>query len=249
MCHDPAAQPPAPPQVGSVSRTGHVTLTSSDGTELSAAFALPGAPARAAIVVLPDIRGLHGFYIALTERLAEAGLAAIAIDYFGRTDGLVDADGRPGDFDWSPAIAATTPDRIDLDTASAIDTIRGLTTPDIPVVSLGFCFGGSNAWRQSATTLDLAGCVGFYGKPERVGDAADHAAKPTLMLIAGADSTPVEDQLALATRMRSAGADVVDVVFPGAPHSFFDRSSTDWTGACDEAWRQILTFVDRHASA
>ena len=211
---------------------------------MSAAVALPAEPAKTAGVVLPDVRGLHGYYIALTERLAEAGLAAIAIDYFGRTAGLVDEEGRAADFDYAPEIALTTPEGIDADTTAAIDHIRGRTSATTPVFTLGFCFGGSNAWRQSAGTLDLAGCMGFYGQPGRVGDAADHAVKPTLMLLAEADvATPVDKQQALVERMRSNGAEIVDVTFAGAPHSFFDRGYADWSAACDEAWRQILNFV------
>lgn len=231
--------------MGAVGETSLLTLTSGDGATFSAAVALPAEPARAAIVVLPDVRGLHGYYIALTERLAEAGLAAIAIDYFGRTAGVVGDAGRESDFDFVPQIALTTPETIDADTATAIEHIRGRTSPTIPALTLGFCFGGSNAWRQSAGSLDLAGGMGFYGQPPRVGSAADQAARPTLMLIAGDDkATSVADQLALAKRMRSNGADIVAVVFPGAPHSFFDRSYADWEAECDEAWRQILAFVE-----
>ncbi len=246
MCHDPESRPPAPPRIGVVSETGHLTLASADGTAFSAAYALPAATPNAAIVVLPDVRGLHGYYLALTERLAEAGYAAIALDYFGRTAGLVGDHGREEDFEFKPHIAATEPETIDADTAAAIREIRSRTSTSIPVFTIGFCFGGSNAWRQSATSLDLVGGIGFYGRPELVGDAADHAAKPTLMLIAGDDmATSVPDQHALAGRMRAAGAEVVDVVFPGAPHSFFDRSYGDWAEACDEAWHQIIEFTDR----
>ncbi len=244
MCHDPESRPPAPPQVGAVAESALLTLTAADGASLSAAYSLPATPPKAAIVVLPDVRGLHGYYVALTGRLAEAGFAAVAIDFFARTAGLAEDGVRGSDFDYAPHIEETTPEAIDLDTAAAIDYVRSRTTADIPVFTLGFCFGGSNAWRQSAGSLDLGGVMGFYGQPQRVGDAAQHAAKPVLMLIAGDDFlTPVEDQLALASVMRLAGADVVDVVLPGAPHSFFDRSSTEWSSACDESWRQIIAFV------
>jgi carboxymethylenebutenolidase len=66
------------------------------------------------------------------------------------------------------------------------------------------------------------------------------------MLIAGADSaTPVADQLALAESMRAAGADVDDVVYEGAPHSFFDRAFGEWAGACQDAWQHVLALTDR----
>jgi carboxymethylenebutenolidase len=81
-----------------------------------------------------------------------------------------------------------------------------------------------------------------------VGDAAERAHLPTVMMIAGADSTPVADQLALADTMRAAGAEVDAVVFDGAPHSFFDRSFGDWEAACQDAWSHLLTLTDRVAA-
>ena len=88
MCHDQDSRPPAPPRTGDVAERGTLTLTSADGTEFSAAFATPAAPPSAGVVVLPDVRGLHPYYVALAERFAQAGLAAVAVDWFGRTDGL-----------------------------------------------------------------------------------------------------------------------------------------------------------------
>ena len=254
MCHDHDSRPPAPPRTGDVAERGSLTLSSADGTEFSAAYAAPAGPAGAGVVILPDIRGLHPYYVALAERFAEAGLPAVAFDYFGRTAGLAGADDGTGvrgaDFDWQAHIPQTTPDGIDADVAAAVGYLRGRTRPDLPVITVGFCFGGSHSWRQSAGGLDLAACVGFYGRPVVVGDAADRARTPVLMLIAGADAaTPVEDQLALAERMRAAGAEVETAVYDGAPHSFFDRAFGEWQEACADAWRRILAVADRAAAA
>jgi carboxymethylenebutenolidase len=66
------------------------------------------------------------------------------------------------------------------------------------------------------------------------------------MLIAGADAgTPVESQLRLAEAMRAAGAEVEAVVYDGAPHSFFDRSFAEWSGACEDAWGRVLELIER----
>src|SRR5215210_6685950 len=237
MCHDQDSRPPAPPRGGEVAERGTLTLTAADGTEFSAAYAAPSGPARVGVVLLPDIRGLHPYYVALAERFAEAGLPALAIDWFGRTAGLAgEGTGtgvREADFDWQSHIPQTRPASIDADITAAIGYLRERTRPDLPVVTVGFCFGGSHSWRQAAGDLDLAACVGFYGKPAMVGDGADQARKPTLMVIAGADAaTPVEDQLALAERMRGGGADVETAVYDGAPHSFFDRAFGEWEDAC-----------------
>jgi carboxymethylenebutenolidase len=250
MCHDHDSRPPAPPRSGDVAERGVLTLTSADGTEFSAAYAAPAAPPRVGVVVLPDIRGLHPYYVALAERFAETGAAAVAIDWFGRTAGVCGPEGvRGGDFEWQPHIPQTTPEGIDADITAAVGYLRERTTPDLPVVTVGFCFGGSHSWRQSGGNLDVAGCVGFYGKPSVVGDAAGRAHLPTVMVIAGADAaTPVEEQLALAGTMRAAGAEVDAVVYDGAPHSFFDRAFGDWADACADAWQHVLALTDRVAA-
>ena len=251
MCHTHDSRPPAPPRTGEVTERETLCLTAADGTEFSAAYAAPGGRPRVGVVVLPDIRGLHPYYAALAERFAEAGLPAVAVDWFGRTAGPAGAAGvRDQDFDWQTHIPRTTPAGVDADVAAAVGFLRERTSADLPVVTVGFCFGGSHSWRLSGSELDLAGCIGFYGKPAMVGDAAGRAALPTLMIIAGADAaTPVEEQLALAETMRAAGADVSTAVYDGAPHSFFDRAYGEWGDACADVWERILAFTDRVSRA
>ena len=69
MCHDHDSRPPAPPRTAEVGDRGFLTLQAADGTQFSAAYALPGARPRVGVVVLPDIRGLHPYYVALAERI------------------------------------------------------------------------------------------------------------------------------------------------------------------------------------
>jgi carboxymethylenebutenolidase len=249
MCHDHDSRPPAPPRTGEVRERGVLTLRAADGNEFSAAFAAPAAPSGAGVVLLPDVRGLHPYYVALAEQFAAAGLPTVAIDWFGRTAGLAEGGVRGADFEWRPHVEAATPEGMDADIAAAIGYLHERAGADLPVVTVGFCLGGSVSWRQSGGDLDIAGCAGFYGKPSVVGDAAARAHLPTLMLIAGADAaTPVADQLALAETMRTAGAEVEAVVYDGAPHSFFDRAYDDWFSACADAWQHLLALTDRVAA-
>src|SRR4051794_41923439 len=97
MSPAPASRPPAPPRTGDVAERGVLTLTSADGTDFSAAYAAPAGEPRVGVVVLPDIRGLHPYYVALAERFAEAGAATVAIDYFGRTAGPARGAGPRGE--------------------------------------------------------------------------------------------------------------------------------------------------------
>lgn len=251
MCHTDDSRPPAPPRSGAYVPAEVLTLEAADGNRCAAAYAEPaaerGRPA-IGVAIIPDVRGLHPYYVALAERFAEAGLPAVAFDFYGRTAGVPDGGMRSEDFEWEPHRDATTPAGMDADALAAIEYLRSRTRADLPVITLGFCFGGSAAWRQSAGQLPIAGSVGFYGRPGVVGDAADRAGLPVVMIIAGDDfATPVADQLALADRMRRAGAEVETHVYDGAPHSFFDRSFAEWQDACADVWARVLAFADRLA--
>ncbi|WP_170977814.1 dienelactone hydrolase family protein, partial [Blastococcus sp. CCUG 61487] len=124
MCHDHDSRPPAPPRSGDVVERASLTLTAADGTELAAAYAAPAGTPGAGVVVLPDVRGLHPYYVALAERFAEAGLAAVAIDWFGRTAGVPEEGTRGEDFAWHEHIPRTTPEEIDADIVAAMAELR-----------------------------------------------------------------------------------------------------------------------------
>jgi carboxymethylenebutenolidase len=38
------------------------------------------------------------------------------------------------------------------------------------------------------------------------------------------------------------------VVYPGAPHSFFDRHQAEFADASADAWRRMLEFMDAPAA-
>src|SRR5271166_4035623 len=101
MCYDDQARPPIPPGASGHAPGEQVVLTASDGNQFHAFLALPASHTHSAVVIYPDVRGLHQFYRELALRFAEVGIAAIAIDYFGRTAGLT---GREEGFEYMPHV-------------------------------------------------------------------------------------------------------------------------------------------------
>jgi carboxymethylenebutenolidase len=226
-----------------------IELTAADGTHLRAFSAAPSAPASSGIVILPDVRGLHPYYEELAVRFAEAGFRTIAIDYFGRSAGM---GPRDDSFDWKSNFQKVTPEGVTQDVRAAVERLRvEAGRQDFPVFTVGFCFGGSGSWRQSGEGLGLAGCIGFYGgRPlERAGAAIPTMKAPLLMLLAGADQgTPPEEFVEFAKLVRARGIEVDSHIYPGAPHSFFDRAFAEHQAACQDAWKRIIDFTDRHAA-
>ncbi|HKT37854.1 MAG TPA: dienelactone hydrolase family protein, partial [Ktedonobacterales bacterium] len=165
MCFDVDSQPPIAPLNSLPIRTEELTLSAVDGTRFNAFAAYSDAttPANAAIVIMPDVRGLFSFYRTLAERFAEAGIDAVAIDYFGRTAGLTP---REDSFDYMPHVMQTKPETISMDVASAVAYLSALPgSGSRAIFTVGFCFGGHHSFLQAANHHGLAGVIGFYGSP------------------------------------------------------------------------------------
>lgn len=246
MCFGDDARPPLPPISGAAAGQGDLVLQAKDGTKLAAYFARAANPSGAGMVVLPDVRGLHRFYKELAQRFAEAGIDSVATDYFARTAGMGD---RGDDFEYMPHVQQTTPEAISADTAAAIAYLKSRDGGAVKsVFTVGFCFGGSNSWIQSATNPGLSGCIGFYGRPMRAEAFISRMNAPLLVLIAGADGATTPDQNQEFLReLDKAHVPHESEVFEGAPHSFFDRTYEQWKDASDRAWRHILDFVDKYS--
>jgi carboxymethylenebutenolidase len=245
MCYGDDARPPLPPISGAAADQGDLKLKSADGTEFMAYFARASKPTGAGMVVLPDVRGLHQFFKELAQRFAEAGIDSVAIDYFART---AENDDRSDKFEYMPHVQQTTPENVAADVGAAMEYLKSKDGGAVrSIFTVGFCFGGSNSWNQSAEHPDLSGCIGFYGRPSRSEQNISRMKAPVLILIAGADqaTTPEQNQEFLAA-LKRAGVAHDAHVYEGAPHSFFDRSFAQWKDACDDAWHRMLDFVKKH---
>ena len=254
MCYEPSDRPPLPPVAGAAVQGQELTLTSADGTRFRAYGARAEQPTGAGMVVLPDVRGLHPFYADLAERFAQAGIDAVAIDYFGRTAGLT---ARDDSFDFMAHVAQTRPETVSADIASAVAHLRSAAGGAVRAVfTVGFCFGGSVSLLQAAEPHRLAGVVAFYGWPlgsprranwPRPIDRVRSYTCPVLALFGGADEgIPPRDIAQFERALKEAGVEHEVVTYPGAPHSFFDRRQTEFAEASADAWRRVLAFVRRH---
>jgi carboxymethylenebutenolidase len=240
MCFDGDSLPPIPVLSGGSLTHEDLVLEASDGTRLAAFGARPDDSSDVGVVILPDVRGLYRFYEELALRFAERGYAAVAIDYFGRTAGV---EKRGEDFAYGSHVEQTTPEGVQADVAAAVTWLRerGSTS----VFTVGFCFGGRHSWLAAAGGHDLAGAIGFYGRPPL--DRAVQMKAPILALQAGADQNiTAEDNAAFDEALTKAGVEHELVSYEGAPHSFFDRKQADFADASADAWRRVLDFIEQH---
>ncbi len=247
MCYNADANPPIDPIDGGSSGHEDLTLIAADGNRF-AAFAAGSAESKGpGVVILPDVRGLHHFYVELALRFAEHGYDAVAIDYFGRSAGV---GTRDDEFPYKEHVPLTTLEGVTADTAAAVAHLRQ-DHPDRQVFTLGFCFGGSNSWHQAAAGHGLAGAIGFYGNPKRpplgpIERVADFEC-PILALMGGDDPgipNDVVDEFRQA--LDTAGVENEVVIYSDAPHSFFDRQQEKFATESADAWARTLEFISSH---
>jgi carboxymethylenebutenolidase len=260
MCFDLDSRPPIPPMAGGAYASRHLELVSGDGNHFGGFEARAGdLPSRAAVLIMPDVRGLHTYYEELALRFAEAGIDALAIDYFGRTAGIGD---RGEGFDYRAYVDKVTWPEVAADMSAGARYLAGTGEPaegGRAIFSVGFCFGGRLAFL--CATLhgpSFAGVIGFYGHPVGVGRGgspapADMAAEfdcPVLGIFGGADKgIPASSANAFETALQRAGVANEIVVYPDAPHSFFDRKYEEYRDASADAWQRVLGFIRTTASA
>ena len=247
MCFDSDSTPPIPPISGAAVSHDEPVLEAADGNRFAAFAATPEDPKDAGIVILPDVRGLYRFYEELALRFAERGYSAVAIDYFGRTAG---AARRDDDFEYMPHVEQTTQVGIQSDIASAVGYLKKTA-----VFTVGFCFGGRSSWLAAASGHGLSGAIGFYGRPGPGRDGslgpiqrAQEIAAPILALMGGDDpGIPVEDVNDFDSALDDAGVEHEVVVYPGAPHSFFDRKYEQFAAESEDAWNRTLAFIKHYS--
>jgi carboxymethylenebutenolidase len=259
MCFAYDATPPDPPgdAWAAVAANGNafvgedLVLTSADGVQFSAYLARPNAPNGAAIVILPDVRGLYRFYKELADRFAVAGVESIAIDYFGRTAGLTDRDES---FEYMPHVQQTQASQVAQDVSAAVAHLKGNVTPaPSAIFTVGFCFGGTQSLAQGANHHGLAGVIGFYGSATvaRAGGqpVVDRIAEfecPVLAFYGGQDQGIPQDSIeTFEQALSSGGVEHEIVVYPDAPHSFFDRRMTEYQADSADSWQRMLAFIGR----
>ena len=217
-----------------------IELTAADGHRLSAyrADPPPGTKPRGGIVVIQEIFGVNRHMRRMTDGFAADGYVAICPALFDRVERGVDlgygpddiAQGRDlrGKIAWPQTLA---------DMAAAIAAARKAGK----VGTVGYCWGGSIAWR-AATQLNVDAAVGYYGG--MVAEFANEQPKCPVMLQFGEKdaSIPLTD----VEKVKKAHPGLPIHVYP-ADHGFNceDRKQYD-AAAARPARERTLAFFRRH---
>lgn len=252
MCTNHDSRPPIEPISGAATDAETIALKGEDGAAIRAYLARPEQSQGAGVLILPDVRGLHPFFEELALRFAERGMTALAIDYFGRTAG---SEERGEGFEYMPHVERLRWEDVRGDIKAAVAHLRSVDPAPRSIVAMGFCMGGRFSSLSATLGLGLAGVIPFYGWPVGKGRAdspapADNAGKiecDVLSIYGEADAAiPKEARDTFDAALDKAGVKHETVVYPDAPHGFFDKGAPDFADSAADAWERVLTFIRRH---
>ena len=246
---DPSAAP-----VGSAMHAGASSGAGARGQSVALAggasgyLALPSdAPSaagakRGAVLVIQEWWGMNDWIKQDTERFAERGYVALAVDLY-RGKSAADADTA------HQLMRGLPEDRAMADMKAGFDLL--LARPDVDPAKIGivgWCMGGGYALAFATAEPRLRAAVMNYGKlvtaPEKI--ASVHAA--LLGNFAGKDKgIPVDDVKAFDAQMKAAKKEVDIKIYDGGGHGFMNpnnKQSYD-EAAANDAWARIDAFFAR----
>jgi carboxymethylenebutenolidase len=193
-----------------------------------------------AVLIIHEVFGLSDHIKSIADRIAGAGYAAIAPNFFAR------ASDPPKDMSDVAAIrkaaSSIPPEAANRDMQAALDFIKRDKGVIPRLASIGFCMGGGFSYRLSAYTEDLAGAVIFYGRTPL--ELVPQVKCPLLASFGETDNgIPPDKVQEWVDALKKAGKSIDAKIYPGAGHGFFNDTGQRYNAtAAADAWQRTLKF-------
>lgn len=230
------------------------------GGNLPAYFAAPKKAGKyAAVIVVPEVFGMHEYQRDICRRLAKIGYYAITLDPFFRMGDL----SKIADIKEVIGKANTLADSqmlADLDALVAfVEKQPKANAKKLGIT--GMCRGGRTVWMYTAHSKKVRAGVSWYGglnpappaMPLTPIDVADKLNAPVLGLYGGADAgIPLDAVERLRAALVAFGKDKQSVihVYDGMPHAFHaDYRATYRKEAAEDGWKRMLAWFKKHGVA
>jgi len=183
------------------------------------------------VVVVHEGNGISSQLLRVCQRLAHEGYAAMAPDLYFRAGGTEAQD-------LLPLMRTLTMEQVGADIDEAIARLRGQGCRAVGVI--GFCMGGTFAYRTALSSPTCDAAVGFYGA--QIAGELGEPRCPTLLLFGDRDRYISGPDIAAVVAHH---ADTV--VYGGARHGFMRDGSDDYNEeAAIDGWRRMVDFLGRH---
>jgi len=216
------------------------------GEQVPAVLALPPAGSGPAVIVIQEWWGLVPHIVAVTERLAQAGFVAMAVDHYrGAATTEPDEAGK--------LMMGLDIEQMAADLAAAADHLLGqpqVSSSSVGVV--GFCMGGGLALLAPTVSDGISCASAFYPAmpwPHYAPDWSRYAGKAAIVHKAVSDEPGTGPVIAeYAAAIAAAGGEVELFEYPDSVHAFFndDRPEVYQRANADRAWERTVGFLREH---
>ncbi len=136
-----------------------ITLVSADGAEIAACESRPAGACIGGVVILQEIFGLNAHIRQVCDSYAAAGWQAVAPALFHRQAPAAELAYDQAGIKQGLALKEAAADTALADTAAAVARLDS----GLPKAVIGYCWGGSLAFRAACAPLDIAAAVCYYG--------------------------------------------------------------------------------------
>jgi len=218
----------------------NVSFKAADNTTLKAYLALPsGKGPFPAVLMIHEWWGLTHNIRLLADALAAQGYVVLA------------ADGFRGSVAQTPdqalkLVQGTPATQVAADLDAALSYLRSRSEVDrTRVVSLGFCFGGTQSMYMGTRVVGLSAVIIFYGSgPITEASRLGTMTGPVLGIYGEKDSNiPIDQVKAFERALSVKGVKYTVTVYPGMGHAFVTADNYNKPGEPGNAWKQMLDFL------
>ncbi|MEP7290538.1 MAG: dienelactone hydrolase family protein [Chloroflexota bacterium] len=195
------------------------------------------------VVVIQEWWGLNDHVRDVANRFAAAGFAALAPDLYRGQVATEPDEAR------KLAMALQFPQAL-VDIQGAADYL--LTQPFVQpkkVGVIGFCMGGRLAGLTAVNGRNIGAVVSFYGVSELSDEDVAKITTPLLAIYGETDQGYSPDMIREnERRLAAAGKAHETIVYPGAPHAFFNdtRPHIYQKQTADTAWEKTLAWFRQY---
>ena len=197
------------------------------------------------VVVIQEWWGLNDQIKGVANRLAEEGFAALTPDLYRGKVAQEPDEARKLVMEFNQEQAVK-----DIQGAVNYLVAQPFVVPKKAGV-MGFCMGGGLAAMMSYKGHDVGAVAVFYGGRDWTDEVVASISAPFLGLYGEADqSIPLSTIEDLRHKLQAHHKPHEIVVYPGAPHAFFNEERPSYRPeAAEDAWKRTLDWLRRYLTA
>ena len=221
-----------------------------DGRQLKSFLIFPETSGKVpGIILIHENRGLNDWARSMADQVAAQGYIVMAPDML---TGKAPGGGKTSDFanpdDARTAIYELDPDEITANLDAVYKYLKATPACNGTVAVMGFCWGGSQAFRYVTNNRGLAAGFVFYGTAPENAKELERIQAPVYGFYGENDSRVDATIPDTEKNMKAAGKKFEPVIYKGGGHGFMrSGEGPDATegnrSARDEAWKRLRSLL------